>query len=463
MTGCNTHRGINRRGFFSRAAAVALATQVDVLDFASSLLAAEAAPAAGPRVGVVFFRRLKGGGCTWPAGTAGDLKDMQKLFTRTLTDAAERFGVRLDVQDEPVEDVPACLERLKKTAPDGLIVVAMELHRWKQAFQLLAKRGAIPTAVYANISGFSPQYRQASKYPSVLLGSTPRVDWLAHAVRMFKTHWRLKHLKLLHCPDAKYYEAFKKVGESDELRAVADYYAKNAKQIVEPKKADILAAAKHYILLRRLIQAGGYDGITVSGSLCISAGGAKANPACVAVSRLLDDGIVAACERDVDAARCQLLTLSLFDRPGFMGNPSPNTVDNTFIVTHCTSALRLEGVNRPYRAPFVLRNFHAMGGVCPMVAWPVGKAATVMDFLGGKSVLVNSARVVANTEKITQPPCGGCRTSVELAVDGVANTLDIHAGHHKWCILGNYARKIRNFCKLTALPVADLTGKPYPS
>ena len=54
-----------------------------------------------------------------------------------------------------------------------------------------------------------------------------------------------------------------------------------------------------------------------------------------------------------------------------------------------------------------------------------------MDFLGPKSIIVSSGRVVANTKDMPQPPCGGCRTCVEFKVDGIADTLDIVAGHHK--------------------------------
>jgi hypothetical protein len=449
-----------RRRFLAGAGAGALATQCDLLQFASSLFAAEPEPAAKPRVSVVFVRRLVGGGCTWPTGTTGQLQAMQELFSKTMTDAATQFGVELDIRPEPLKDAGACIEQLQQKPPDGLIIMAMELTQWPLVFQLVEKRGDLPTLVYSNVAGFVPHYKRVAQFPRTLMAATEDVGWLAEGVRMFKTLWRMKRMKLLQCPPPGYDEEFNKAAESNEIKAIADYYAGQAKAIVEPKPEQILLAAKHYVVLRRLMQAGGYDGVTVSGPLCTGAHGPDANPACVAVSKLLDEGVPAACENDVMAARCQMLTLSLFDRPGFMGNPSPNSVDNTFIVSHCTSALKLKGTGEPYEAPFVLRNFHAMGGVCPMVAWPIGNEATIMDFLNENSMILGTVRVVANTEKIAQPPCGGCRTSVEFAVDGVANTLDIEAGHHKWCVLGNYGRKIRNFCKLAGIQVADLTGKP---
>ncbi len=451
--------GVSRRRFLKAAAGAAAAVQLDVLDFASSLLGGEAAPAARPVISVAFALRTRGGGCTWPAATTAQLEEIRALYTKTLSAAAKKLEVTLDVQREPLRDASAYLGQIKKTRPDGLILMAIDLRGWHPVYKVVKERGDIPTIVYANVSGFTPTYTALPKVPKTFLGATPDVNWLAHALRMLRTVWRSKRLRILRCPTKGYAEAFKKVARSDELKAVADFYAKSARKVVEPTPDQIIEAAKHYIVLRRLIREGNYDGVTVSGRLCIGAGGAGANPACVAVSRLLDEGLVAACEGDVPAATCQFLTLSLFDLPGFMGNPSPNTVRNTLIVSHCTSALKLEGIDKAYRAPFVLRDFHAMGGVCPMVAWPVGKRATVMDLVGSRLIL-NAGRVVANTESIRQPPCGGCRTSVEFALDGVDDTLKIGAGHHKWCVLGDVARPMRAYCRLAGIQAADLTGKP---
>jgi hypothetical protein len=171
---------------------------------------------------------------------------------------------------------------------------------------------------------------------------------------------------------------------------------------------------------------------------------------------------VAACQADVDAATCQRLTLSLFGRPGFMGNISADTVENNLLLSHCTSSLKLEGPESDFRAPFTLRDFHAEGGVSVMAAWPIGREVTVIDLLGPDTLSVASGRVVANTEQVAQPPCGGCRTSVEIALDDIPDVLEVQPSRdlHEWCFLGNHRRDIINYSKLAGLKVADLTGKP---
>ena len=241
-------------------------------------------------------------------------------------------------------------------------------------------------------------------------------EWLAFAVRMLNAMWRMKHTRILvlgkgnkdatvpgigtvfhPIPKARFGEEFKKVAATDEVRAIADFYEKNAKQIVEPTKADIIEAAKNYVVIRRLMAAEGCQGISIA---CL---GWK-NPVCLSFSKLLDEGIVAGCEADYNAALSMLLTQLLFERSGFIQDPSPNTVNNTFIGAHCTSPTKLEGFDKPYRAPYLLRSYHTRTGVSPQVLWPVGKDVTVMQFSGPGAMILGSGRVVSN---IPQPPSGG--------------------------------------------------------
>ena len=173
------------------------------------------------------------------------------------------------------------------------------------------------------------------------------------------------------------------------------------------------------------------------------------NPVCLAFSKLLDEGTVAACEADVDASLSMLLTGLLCNRPGFMQDPSPNTVNNTLIGAHCTSATKLEGFDKPYRAPYVLRNYHTRTGVSPQVLWPVGKPVTVMEFAGPKSIIVGTGRVRAN---IDQPPSGCCRTAVEIELDNVADSRDVK-GFHQLFIYGHLKRTFQAYGKLAGIQV----------
>ena len=101
-----------------------------------------------------------------------------------------------------------------------------------------------------------------------------------------------------------------KVDTTEEMQAIADYYAKEAKKIVEPKKEDLLAAAKNYVVARRIMAAEKCQGISVDCFPLLNERRIACGP-CLAWSKLLDEGMVGGCEGDADAAVSLLLAGSL--------------------------------------------------------------------------------------------------------------------------------------------------------
>jgi len=442
-----------------------VAAEMGIFDFASSLFAADAKPTAKPVIDVVFVRPPKPLVVSWPGGNC-DTNAQQALFTKTLQAAAKKFDVKLRVQDKPIvkpDEVKAYLAQLKKSPPDGLIVGAMCLFRWKPVQQIMAARGKIPTIIYSHLSGFTGNLQLGRKTPGVLMAATQSVEWLEMAVRMLNAIWRLKHTQILDTrrrfkPTAhelgtkfvgckvNWVEEVRKAKETPEARAIADYYAKNAKKIVEPTKAEIVEAATQYATLRRLMATHKCQGISLHGCLI-------SKPPCLAASKLRDEGIVATCEGVLYGAVGELLTFLLFNRPTFIQDPSPNTIDNTLIGSHCTSPIKLEGCDKPYRAPYQIRDYHTRDGVSMQVLWPKGKEVTFIQ-LGWpkKTLMIGTGRVVSN---IPQPPSGCCRTAVEITVDGCTDTRDVK-GFHQLFILGNLERTFRQFGKLAGIEVSRI-------
>ncbi len=474
MRFCHTCKGsdcpatLNRRGFLAGVATASAAAELGVLDFASSLFAADSTAAGKPVVRVVFIRPEEPVVVSWPGGNC-DVAAQQALFTKTLGEAAGQLGVQLDVQAKPMskpEEVGQLLTQITKAPPDGLIVCAMELTLWPLVDQVVQKRGDIPTIIYSNLSGFTANLQATRNVPKTFVGATQDVGWLAFALRMLNTIWQMKHTRILFVagsenkdtsvpgfgtvyhwiPKRRFEEEFRKVAAGDEVRAIAEFYAKHAEKIVEPTQADILESAKNYVVCSQLMKTEGCQGIAID---CL---GWK-NPVCVAYSKLRDEGIVAACEQDQNATAGMLLTHLLFERPCFQQDPSPNTVNNTLIGAHCTSPTRLEGFAKPYRAPYLLRNYHTRTGVAPEVLWPVGKPVTILEtVLKPLSIMVGVGQVIAN---IAQPPSGCCRTSVEISIDGVADTRDVK-GFHQLFVLGHLERDLKAFGKLAGIPVTPI-------
>jgi hypothetical protein len=454
---------LSRRRFLIGAGAAVAGAEMGIFEFASTLFAADAAPAGRPVVNVVFVRPPKTRDVSWPGGNC-DILAQQALFTKTLRQAAAKLDVDLRVQDEPLHQTGptgAYIERLRKEPPDGLIVGAMELFGWGPVQQIVKERGEVPTIIYSHLSGFTGNLQLGRNTPGVLMAATQSVEWLEMAVRMLNALWRLKHARILMTSgkeaahdlgtrivpcQVNWQQEIKKAQETDEARAIADYYAKNAKEIVEPTKADILEAAQQYGVLKRLMAAQDCQGISLAGCLI-------QKPPCLAASKLRDEGIVATCEGCSHGSLGELVTFLLFNRPTFIQDPSPNTINNTLIGAHCTSPTKLEGCDQAYRAPYLLRNYHSRQGVSMQVLWPEGKDVTVIQFgWPKKTLMIGSGRVVSN---IAQPPSGCCRTAVEFTVDGCPDTRDVK-GFHQLFILGSLERPFRQFCQLAGIEVSRI-------
>jgi len=471
---------MSRRGFLATAGALAAATQTGLLDFTSSLFAAEPKSAKKPRVRAVFIRpNIDKYWMGWP-GAAYDIKARQSQYTEILNDAAKKHSVNLQITREPLHTdnlVSAFLKDVKENPPDGLMVISMCLHHtgfssWSKTNNIAKNRGNIPTIVFSPMgTSFTGDLQATRNIPGVFVASTQDLDWLAFGLKMFSTIHQMKNTRLciiagnktydnkldvigttLHyIPRKRFPEEFKKAETTDEMRAIADYYTKEAKKIVEPNKQDILNSAKCYVVARHIMAAENCQGISMD---CLGLIGGRLIPCppCMAWLKLNDEGSVGCCEADWNAAISLRLTSLLCDRPGFMQDPVPNTVNNTLMGAHCSCPTKLDGFDKP-PAPFILRNHSESElGVAPQVLWRINQKVTVMEFEGPGKIILGTGRVLRNIET---PPAGGCRTSVELEMDDISDSRDTR-GFHQLFIYGDLELTFKAYCQLAGIKVEHI-------
>jgi hypothetical protein len=468
--------GLSRRGFLASAGAWGVAAKIGLFDFATSLFAAEAPSAKKPVVLAAFIRpNVDGYWMGWP-GAAYDIKARQADYTKTLTEAANKFGIQLEVKSEPLDTdaaVGGFLDQLKAQPPDGLMLVSMSLNQsWPHLDNIAKSRGKIPMIVFSPMgTSFTGHLQGTRNIDGVYVAATQDVDWLTFGMRMFKTISEMRNSRLcivagdkvedrkldvigttLHyIPRNRFPEEFRKVDETDQVRAIADFYTKSARKIVEPKKEDILNAAKNYVVAKRIMEAENCQGISVD---CLPLVESRLIPCppCIAWLRLNDEGSVGACEADWNSAISMRLTSLLFERPGFMQDPAPNTVNNTLMGAHCSCPTKLDGFDKPAE-PFILRSHSESNtGVAPQVLWRIGQKVTIMKFEGPGTIILGTGKVLRNIET---PPSGGCRTSVELELDNMADSRDTK-GFHQLFIYGNLEPGFKAYCQLAGIKVVHI-------
>jgi len=474
---CGCCRSIGRRDFMTVVCAGALAAKSMLSGWATSAVAGEPAKPARARIRAVFVRpKTDRYWMGWP-GASYDIKARQADYCKLMTDAAKKEDVELEITQEPIADAGAMnafLEQCAKSPPDGVIVTVMSLNAgWKETNRFVAERPKdIPTIVFSPMgTSFTGHLQPTRNQPKTLVAATQDLEWLAEGVHLLKTNFDMKTSRLLivngdktedkvldvigttlhYIPLTRWEEEIKTIGDTDAMKKLAADLSKRAKATREPSPQDVFKAAKNYFIAKKLMADEKCDGISLN---CLGLVGSRRidAPPCIAWMLLNDEGSVGCCECDWNSAIALRLCALLTGRPGFMQDPCPNTVTGTLMGAHCSSPTRLRGFDKD-PVPFILRSHSESAiGVSPQVIWPVGEPVTVIDFNGPGQLIVGTGKVAGN---IDTPPAGGCRTSVDLQMDDVADPRDCK-GFHQPFIYGRVDRLFKQYCELSGIEVVPI-------
>jgi hypothetical protein len=174
-------------------------------------------------------------------------------------------------------------------------------------------------------------------------------------------------------------------------------------------------------------------------------------PPCMAWSIFQDAGVTAGCEADLFGAVSLMFTSYLFDKPGFINDPVPETAKNLLVAAHCSCGTRLNGLDQKPE-PYVLRSHSESNwGVSMQVLWRVGQPVTLVRFKNANELILDTGTVVGNVDT---PPAGGCRTSFEIKMDKVPDARDVQ-GFHQVVFYGNHRRDIEAFCQVYGIKVTS--------
>lgn len=431
--------------------------------------ASSESPEQWPDVVVAYLRPKDKYWLGWP-GTAWD-QTQYEPFLKKSKGLIEKFGkelkVRVRFESEPLydpADVDRFLARIKETKPKGVILFPLHMDRW-QMVEKIAKSGT-PTIIFAMLGVcFTGHIQQISRLPGVYLASSSDFELgpVRYGMKMIRTAHDVRNLKLAvlagtetkdeilepfgltirRLPRQRFPDMFNSTGKTDEVMSIVEDYSKRAQKIVEPSKEDIINAARNYVASCKILKEEGCNGISMD---CLGLVLEKKlpTPPCMAWAKFLDMGIPAICEADINAVMSMMLCCKLLNKPGFQQDPVPDTVRNTFIGAHCVCGTKLNGYDKSSE-PFILRSHSESNiGVSLQVLWKIDQEVTIMQFSGPGKILLGKGKVLRNFDT---PPAGGCRTSVELAIDAPADTRDTK-GFHQLFIYGDHVRDFQAYAQM---------------
>jgi hypothetical protein len=404
----------------------------------------------------------------WP-GTTYNLDERQKEYRGLLAQSAAKLGISAPLAPQPlnsVEGVGRWLEKIKAERPHAALVILQHMACWDWVPRI-AKECGVPLIVFAPVgTAFTGHVAGGGRLKGVHVAST--IKWAAvdDALRMVKAKRLFEATRVLwiqgkdrnetvmdrlgvkvrSIPRDTFNQAFDKQPVTEEVKDVVADMGRKATKIVEPSPADLVNSARSYVTAKRLLAAEKANALSMD---CLGMVSAKLvpTPPCGGWTMLQDQGVSAGCEADLFGAMSLMMSSYLLDRPGYMNDPVPETYKNTLIASHCTSGSRLGGFDKA-PAPVIWRSHSESGlGVSTQVLWPLGEPVTLVRFTSPDELIIDTGKVVSNVDT---PPAGGCRTSVELAMDNVEDCRDV-LGFHQVVVLGNHRHQLEAFCELNGI------------
>ena len=224
---------------------------------------------------------------------------------------------------------------------------------------------------------------------------------------------------------------------TSEVEAVDRDFRQGACGIREPSAQDLGLAAKVAAGLRRLVRDQRLDACAVR---CFDLVEGLCTTGCLALSRLLDDGVVAACEGDLPAAMTMLWAQCLTGRTSFMANPQDlDPATDTLWLAHCTVPRRM--VTR-----YALRShFESSLGVGLQGELPLGDCTLAR--VGGpdlRALFAGNGAILENGHSEAR-----CRTQVRVRLDaGVGTLLTNPLGNHHILFEGHWTAELEAYHRL---------------
>ena len=423
-----------------------------------------------PKISAAFVRRQENYGIRWP-GAIFDGEAALGNYRQKLVSACKELGVELELRSAPIfseTEASRWVAEIQNRKPDGIWLGMLDRqdHSWPTAYQ--AVKTGIPCVVFAPVgTAFTTNTEPLAEQEGVYIASTDDFSQACAGIKMLKAGAKLREsrfivlqgderreervpqfgTRLRYVPAREFLKEYEHTPVDEEVRGLAAHYLKEATRVAGPSEQDVMNGVKSYMVARRFLEQENGDGITMD---CLGAlGSTQVSLPCIAWSKMLDDGVPAACEADIGAALTHALVQYLFERPGFQQDPVPETGRECLIGAHCTCPTRLKGFSQPPE-PFFLSYHHGKRDAVPVPTWEVGRRMTVASLMPSSTqekppeMIVSSGAVVEN---VAVPPSGGCVVSVMVKLDNVSDLLD-YPGFHQIFFYGDFKKELKGYCRL---------------
>ncbi|MCC6486685.1 MAG: hypothetical protein IT364_04230 [Candidatus Hydrogenedentes bacterium] len=483
---------MNRRTFLGTAGGLLLAGVA-----ARPLAAAEAAgwPIMPPvRIYVVYL----GTGGAWPRPDFDAPKEIADKFAPHLREVQSKLGdvefVGGDLIKNRAADATELLPKIDASGAEAILVIHLSFGD-SGPFKIFADSGR-PVAIYSQpFSGHDWMYVPRLQKAGVRLIMAPSRD-LAEIDRLsalLRVPVRMKQSRIIlmgepgcaagtdaakdfaqvrakagpeviEVTPAEFIRVHESIAIADAQREAQDYWLSQAREIREPSREEIVKSCQTYLAMKKIMIENKAQAVTVKclGGIPIQTLGYP----CLGFSKLLDEGVVGACEADMDSTLTMLMFLYAFGLPGFITDPLIDTSRNAVIHAHCVAPTKMRGPDAK-RLPFSIRNHRDDNKGASLEVFmdeDLGQKVTWAKLANLETMLVASGTIT----EICDFEDRGCRTQLVAEVEdaralfqnwgGGVLPNDMMALLHRVLFYGDHTENVKDLAHLMGMKVL-LEGK----
>lgn len=432
-----------------------------------------------------------GTGGAWPRPDFDASKEIKAKFAPYLGQLQKRLGdvefVGGDLIANRAKAASALVPKINRSRADAILVVHLAFGN-SEPFKIFAGTGK-PLAIYSQpFSGHDWMYVPRLQRTGLKLILAPSRDLaeIDRIVGLLRVPVRMKQSKIILVGNpgcaagtaaARNFDLvrkamgpeviqitprqFVKIHQAIDAEAAEEeaqnYWISKARETLEPTKEEIVKSCKTYLAMKKVLIEHDAQAITVKclGGIPIQTLGYP----CLGFSKLLDEGVVGACEADMDSTLTMLMFRYAFGLPGFISDPLIDTGKNAVIHAHCVAPTKMHGPTSE-RLPFTIRSHRDDNrGASLEVFMDIGQTVTWAKLANLDTILVANGTIV----EICDFDDRGCRTQIVAAVDDAREMLEKWGGGvlpndmmtllHRVVFYGDHFNSVRDMGHLLGLKV----------
>jgi hypothetical protein len=462
---------LNRRSFLTGCASCGVRLACAAAEAARS----PAAPAAvdqtseKPRIRLVFSHIVPDKP-TWPY-EGFDYESRKKELTAKLTAACPGIEF-LPATAMSADDARKLM--VDDHEVDGYAIYMLGL--WPRAGSVIAAGGK-PTLfiddLYAGSGEFLISYAAAKRAGLKVAGvSSSNFDDVVQAMKTFEVIKKLRSATILDVMDRdpgitasaitdvfgatvrqvgpeEYNDAYKQADRAD-AKKWAQRWIKGAQKVIEPTTEEIEKSAAIYLAMRKLMDKYGSNAITVNCLGLFYAGKAPAYP-CLGFFQMNNDGLVGACEGDLQSTITMVSVGMLTGRPGYISDPVIDTAKSQIIYAHCVAPSRVFGPNGPASTYYIRSHSEDRKGASIRVLMPINQMTSSLKFNPvTRQVVFHQAKAVDNIDEDK-----ACRTKLAAEVKDINKLMEEwdRWGWHRVTFYGDIKRPVETLSALLGISI----------